>query len=243
MEERSMQKRTDRSTVKKPIVSIAVTEAPERQVYKRIFGCAHMSRVGKILEFSCRQPALCTGAQHQSRWVHILQPPLFRGPCRSPVHETARRDAPLPHRGGFRLYIAHVYHVHASRFAACIFNRELYFSSDLLSILFARPRIRCPPLVLRESQRRQLPHLVCWLPTRELLINSRLLFLVQLLHSLFPFLLRISSSLFSFIFTFVRIMDILAWIGTQYQAAVENCVLFLRLSVYARALWYLRIFN
>jgi hypothetical protein len=52
--------------------------------------------VGKILEFSCRQPALCTGAQHQSRWVHILQPLVSRGLSARSFPETARRrDAPL----------------------------------------------------------------------------------------------------------------------------------------------------
>lgn len=96
MEEWSMQKRIDRFTTGKPIVSIAVTETPERQVYKHIFGCAHMSRVGKILEFSCRQPALCTGAQHQSRWVHILQPPLSRGPL-SAVLSFTRQPEEMHH--------------------------------------------------------------------------------------------------------------------------------------------------
>lgn len=84
---------------------------------------------------------------------------------RSLVPETARRDAPLSHYGGFRLYIMCV--CHDSRRSGLYFQLcELHFSSDVLSIRFARPHIRC-----REP--RWLPHLVCRLLTHKLLINSR----------------------------------------------------------------------
>lgn len=72
---------------------------------------------------------------------------------------------------------------------------KLYLSSDLLSIRFARPLIRC-----REPRR--LPHLVCWLLTHELLINSRALPPSSFSGS---FLCVLLALLFSFVFSFVQI--------------------------------------
>lgn len=130
-----------------------------------------MSRVGKILEFSCRQPALCTGAQHQSRWVHILQPPLSRGTL-SAVLSSPRQPEEMHHSRTTavfvcisRMYIMCV--CRDSRRSGLYFQLcKLHFSSDVLSIRFARPHIRC-----REPRR--LPHLICRLLTHKLLINSR----------------------------------------------------------------------
>lgn len=156
-----------------------------------------MSRVGKILEFSCRQPALCTGAQHQSRWVHILQPPLSRGPL-SAVLSSTRQPEEMHHSRTTAVFvcISRMYIVcmcHDSRRSGLHFQPwALFFFRP--SFHLVRTTAYSVPLVLRELQARQLPHLVCWLPTRELLINSRplllLLLQLQLLHSFFLFLLR-----------------------------------------------------
>lgn len=169
---------------------------------------------------------------------------------RSLVHETARRDAPPPATTAVFVCISPMYIMcmcHDSRRSGLHFQPwALFFFRP--SFHLVRATAYSVPLVLRELQPRQLPHLVCWLPTRELLINSRpllLLLLHQLLHSFFPFFPCVVRVPLPFHFYLCAdIMDILAWIGTRYQAVVENCVLsYIFLYIYARALWYLRIFN